>query len=181
MKKGFTLIEIILVVSAMVILITSLSGIFFGVFGSKNKNEAIDKITQNGNFILDEIKKNVINADGSGENGVDFSCSINDFGTSITYKNVKDGESTTISCLSDPNGGYRIASISGKLGVGTTMILFQKNNDLQLNNCNNFVTCSTLPSLQLSDVKFNFILNAGTEGLSSGTSKAFFIDVTLRN
>lgn len=180
MKRGFTLIEILLVVSAMAMLMASLSGILFGIFGSKSKNEAIDRIEQSGSFVLSEIKKNVINTNGDGENGVDFVCPMDVGGTSITFESIKDGEKTTIMCFEDPVDGYKIASISGK-SVGTTTVLFQKNDDLVLNNCGNFVVCTTLPSLQLSDVKFNFILNAGTFGLSSGTSKSFSVDVTLRN
>lgn len=180
MKKGFTLIEILLVVSAMSLVMVSISGILFGVFGSKSKNEAIDKIEQSGDFLLSELKKNMLNTDGSGENGVDFTCPMDVAGSSVTFTNIKDGDKTTILCFNDATSGYKIASISGK-SVGTTVVLFQKNDDLRLSNCANFVICSTLPSLQLSDIKFNFVLNAGTAGLSSGTSKAFSVDVTLRN
>jgi type II secretory pathway pseudopilin PulG len=179
MKKGFTLIETLIVVGVVLLIVVSMSGIMSGVFNSQNKNKAIDKIDQNGSWILNELKKNILNADNSGENGQRFSCPLNG-GTSILITNVKDGEETTISCFDSGADGYKIASISGK-AVGTTVYLFQKSNDLILNGCGNFVTCSTLPSLQLSNVSFNFNLQAGSESLSSGTTKAFLIDVTLRN
>lgn len=182
MKKGFTFIEILIVISLIMIIIGSISGIMSGVFSSQSKNKATDKINQNGSWILNELKKNILNANSSGYNGADsnFNCPMGG-GTSMVMTNIKDGEKTTISCLYDSGtNSYKIASISGK-SVGTTVYLFQKSNDLVLDSCNNFVTCSTLPSLQLSEVKFNFNLGAGVFGLSSGTTKSFSIDVTLRN
>jgi len=180
-KNAFTLVEILVVVGTMILIITSVSGIMFGVFSSKSKNQAITKMTQNGSWILDELKKNILNASSETENGVRFDCPMQSVGTSVAITNVKDGERTTISCLHDTvTDSYRIASISAN-SVGTTVYLFQKNNDLYLNNCNDFVTCSTLPSLQLSDVKFNFDLGAGAFGLSNGITKSFSIDVVLRN
>lgn len=181
MKRGFTLIEILVVTSLIMVIIGSISGIMSGVFSSQSKNKATDKINQNGSWILNELKKNILNAESKGVNGGDyFSCPMGG-GASMVMTNVKDGEKTTISCLDFGTEGFKIASISGKKDVGTTIYLFQKNNDLYLENCNNFVTCTTLPSLQLSKVSFNFNLGAGVFDLSSGTTKSFSLDVTLRN
>jgi len=180
-QTGFTLIEILVVTSLIMVIIGSISGIMSGVFSSQSKNKAVDKINQNGSWILNELKKNILNASSATQNGIMFDCPVNIYGNSITITNVKDGEKTTISCFdSDQTSSidYKIASISA---VGTTTYLFQKNNDLFLNSCDDFVTCSTLPSLQLSTVTFNFNLGAGVFGLSSGTTKSFSIDVTLRN
>lgn len=182
MKKGFTLIEILIVTSLIMVIIGSISGIMSGVFSSQSKNKATDKINQNGSWILNELKKNILNANSSGDNGADssFNCPMAG-GTSMVMTNVKDGEKTTISCLGNEEDGYKIASISGKKDVGTTVYLFQGSNDLYLSDCSSFVSCTTLPSWQLSTVRFNFDLRAGVFGLSSGTTKSFSIDVTLRN
>jgi hypothetical protein len=179
MKKGFTLIEILIVVGVVMLIMVSISGIMSGIFNSQNKNKAIDKIDQNGSWILDELKKNILNANSGGENGGEnFSCPLS-IGTSILIRSVKDGNRTVISCVGNQTDGFKIASASIERNV--TVDLFQDNQDLRLIDCNNFVTCSTLPSLQLSNVKFNFKLQAGVAGLSSGTTKTFSIDVTLRN
>lgn len=177
-KNAFTLIEIIIVVSVIMVIMVSMGGIMSGVFTSQNKNKASDKITQNGAW----IKKNILNADSSNsENGGKFTCPMSpSYGSSIVITNIKDGEKTTISCFNTTDEGYKIASVSGK-AVGTTVFLFQKNNDFVLTDCSNFVTCSTLPSLQLSSVKFNFSLGAGMAGFTSQTNKDFSIDLTLRN
>ncbi|MDD4784936.1 MAG: type II secretion system protein [Candidatus Shapirobacteria bacterium] len=181
MKKGFTLIEVLIVVSVTVLIIASISGIMSGVFISQSKNKAGDKITQNGVWILNELKKNVLNIDNNNsKNGGKFTCPVNTDGSSIVITSIKDGERTTIKCL-DTIDGYKIASISGKTGVGTTIYLFQGMKDIMLRDCNTFVSCSTLPSSELSNVKFNFTLEAGMETLSIGLTKNFSIDVTLRN
>lgn len=174
-NKAFTLIEILIVVSVVMLIMVSISGIMGGVFNSQSKNKAIDKITQNGNWILNELKKNVLNANGGDVNGgMYFDCQNN----SIKITSVKDGETSLISC-SGNNNDYKIASYSAKRNE--TVYLFQKNDDLLLDGCTNFVSCSTLPSLQLNSVSFNLTLRSGVDGLSSGTSKAFVLDVTLRN
>ena len=179
-RNGFTLVEILVIVGAMLLIITSISGIMFGVFSSKSKNQAISKITQNGNWILDELTKNVLNASSETENGVRFTCPLDEGGgDSITITNIKDGEKTTISCL-NTSEGFKIASISAK-AVGTTVYLFQNNNNLVLSSCDNFVVCSTLPSLQLSKVKFNFNLESPVFGLTTKITKPFSLDISLRN
>lgn len=181
-KNGFTLIEILVVISIVVIIMGSITGIMSGVFTSQNKNNALSKITQSGEWISNELKKNFLNAINNGENSPsgNFYCSMGNPSSSIMIKNIKDvdKQKTTISCLGNAIDGYKIASISGK-SVGTTVFLFQGNNDLKMSGCS--VVCSTLPSLELSNVKFNFTLSAGSEGLSSGTTKAFVVNVTLRN
>jgi len=177
-RNAFTLVEILVVVGSMMLIITAVSGIMFGVFSSKSKNAAISKMTQNGNWVLDELKKNILNASSETENGIRFDCPVGAIGSSMAITNVKDGDKTVISCFYDSDtDSYKIASVSAK----STVYLFQKNNDLVLKNCTNFVTCSTLPSLQLSEVQFNFDLGSAVLGLSGGTTKSFSIDVTLRN
>ena len=125
-KKGFTLIEILIVTSVILIVMASISGSMSGVFNSQGKSRAIDKINQNGSWILSELKKNMLNADSGTENGAGFSCPVNgDYSDSITITSIKDGDKTTISCFDAGDGNYKIASVSGK-SVGTTVYLFQK-------------------------------------------------------
>ncbi|MDD2483194.1 MAG: prepilin-type N-terminal cleavage/methylation domain-containing protein [Candidatus Shapirobacteria bacterium] len=167
MKKGFTLIEILIVVGVVMVIMVSISGIMSGVFTSQNKNKSSDAVTQNGSWILNELKKNVLNADSNGQN---FVCN----GNSILITSIKDKETTLISCVENNN----IASFSAKRNSTINLI---NNNELRLTGCGNFVNCTTLPNGQLSKVTFNFSLGAGVAGLTSETNKNFSIDVTLRN
>lgn len=172
--KGFTLIEILVVIGSLMLIISSIGGVIFGIFRSSNKNESISKINQNGNWIIDELKKNILNASSSV-----FICPADsDGGNSITVTSVKDGETTEIACLND-SSGYTIASISAKRNE--TIYLFQNNKDLLMDNCNNFVSCSFFDTSQLSKVSFNFKLTAGSDGLLSKKTKSFLLDVNLRN
>ena len=76
-----------------------------------------------------------------------------------------------------------VLGLSGKKAVLLGMDLRKPKifGDFKINNCSSFVSCSTLPSLQLSGVKFNFTLEAGSAVLSKGVTKVFNLDVTLRN
>lgn len=163
-KFGFTLIEILVVVGVTMLIMASIAGIMSVVFNSQNKNKSDDKISQNGQWVLNELKKNVLNAANDGSEN-QFICPVG-VGASITITSVKDGDKTTISCE-----GNKIASISA---TGRTIYLLN-NQDLKIGDCNTFVSCSTLPSLQLSGVSFNFSLE------NIGSSKNFLMDVTLRN
>ena len=178
MKKGFTLVELLVIVGVMMIIMVSIGGIVSGVFSSQRKNKVLEKISISGGWVLNELKKNILNSDGT-----NFVCpAFGSYGSSITMTNVKDGEKTTITCFNDANGDYKIASISGK-SVGTTIYLFEKNNDLVLRNCENFVSCESMPdtSSKLSKVKFNFTLGASDQDNLIGQTKVFSTDLTVRN
>ena len=173
-KNAFTLIEILVVVGAIVLIIGSVTGVMFGIFSAISKNEAIGNINNSGNWIVEEIKKNTMNAKSD-----DFTCSLG-VGRSIEIINIKDGEKSIIACLLGIEGDYKIASLSAyPLDIGTTTYLFQKNKELSLVSCS--VGCSTLPSSQLSTVNYSFILRSEIFGSSAGITKPFSVDVTIRN
>lgn len=172
-KNAFTLIEILVVVGAIVLIIGSVTGVMFGIFSAISKNEAIGNINNSGNWIVEEIKKNTMNAKSD-----DFTCSLG-VGSSIEILNVKDGEKSIIACL-ESEDGYKIASISASPTEKITY-LFQKNNELSLSSCLSFVSCSTLPSSLLSTVSYSFILRSEIFGSSAGITKPFSVDVTIRN
>jgi hypothetical protein len=172
-KNAFTLIEILVVVGAIVLIIGSVTGVMFGIFSAISKNEAIGNINNSGNWIVEEIKKNTMNAKSD-----DFTCSLG-VGSSIEILNVKDGEKSIIACIG-PEGDYKIASLSAyPLDIGTTTYLFQENKELSLVSCS--VGCSILPSSQLSTVNYSFILRSEIFGSSAGITKPFSVDVTIRN
>jgi hypothetical protein len=86
----------------------------------------------------------------------------------LSLINNNDGETTTISC-----GGEQIASTSG------TKVVYLDSGDVTVTDCSNFVTCSTLPSLEISNIKFKFGIGASTSGV--GITQNFEMDVTVRN
>lgn len=169
MKKGFTLIEIIVIVGALSLIMISLTSILSGVFNSQSKNKSNDIINQQGNWVMEEIKKNLLNASGVG-----FICPTG-VGQSVSFQNIKDGNRTVLECLGS-NGNYRIASSSA---IGTT--LFTNNGSLKLTNCDEFISCETLPSLKVSGVTVKFNLNTGDVLSPTYVTKDFELKVTLRN
>lgn len=168
-KSGFTLVEIIVIVGALSLIMISLTSILSGVFNSQSKNKSNDNINQQGNWITEEIKKNLMNASGTG-----FSCPVG-IGQSISFLNVKNGNRTVLGCLGS-SGNYSIASSSANSAT-----LFTKNNSLQITDCSEFVSCETLPSLEVSNVKIKFGMTSGEVGSPTYVNKDFELNVTLRN
>jgi len=154
-ENGFTLIETIVVVASMALIVTAISGITLAIFKSQNRNSATQKVVSEGNFILDELKNNVLNSGGQ------INCDLNN--TSVGVTNMNDGGSSVISC-----GSGNIASNSANLNDSDVSII-----------CGNFVTCSTLPSTEVTGVHFNFGVGATVAGV--GVSQNFSIDVAVRN
>ena len=173
-QKGFTLIEILVVVAVVGFIVLSISRLMSGVFSSQNKNKAIDKVDQSGSWVLNELKKNILNANSDGGN---FICPPNGVGTSISIISNKDLQQTILSC-SNIAGVFKISSYSATRNE--TIVLFEKNNDLELVSCSDFIRCE-VPYSKLSSVKFTFTLKAGVSTLSSGTTRPFLMDVVLRD
>lgn len=169
MKKGFTLIEIVVIVGVLSLIMISLTSILSGVFNSQSKNKSNDNINQQGNWVIEEIKKNLMNASGTG-----FTCPIG-IGKSVSFLNVKNGSRTVLGCLGS-SGNYRIASVSANSAT-----LFTKNNSLQITDCNEFISCDTLSSLEVSNVTIKFNLNTGDVSSPVYVTKDFELNVTLRN
>jgi len=170
MKKGFTLIEIIVIVGALSLIMISLTSILSGVFNSQSKNKSNDIISQQGNWVIEEIKKNLLNASGIG-----FICPTG-IGQSVSFQNIKDGNRTVLGCLGS-SGNYSIASSSAAKNVE----LFKNNGGLKLTNCDEFISCETLPSLKVSGVTVKFNLNTGDVSSPTYVTKDFELKVTLRN
>lgn len=168
-KSGFTLVEIIVIIGTLSLIMISLTGILSGVFNSQKKNQSNDTINQQGNWIIDEIKKNLMNASSVG-----FSCPVG-IGQSIGFQNVKNGNVTVLGCLGT-SGDYRIASSSANSAT-----LFTNNGSLKLTDCTGFVSCEILPSSEVSDVKIKFKLEYGESLSPIYVSKDFELNVTLRN
>ena len=62
-KKGFTLVELLVVVAVAGVIMTILAQIFFSSLRGNNKAQVIAMIKQNGQSVLDNLDKNIRNAD----------------------------------------------------------------------------------------------------------------------
>lgn len=161
-RQGFTLIEIIVVLGVLGIIIVSIFTVLNGAFKTNNRVKWSERVEQNGTFILGELKKNILNA------GNIISCGI---GSSVSFDNAVDGNTTTIVCENE-----KISSISA-----TTVDL--TDSKVKILDCNTFVSCDTLPSLEVTNVNFSFNLSAGVSGSGAEdyATRKFQSKITVRN
>ena len=162
-KTGFTLVEIIIVVASIGLIMTAITGITLSIFKSQNRTQSTNKVVNNGNFILNELKRDILNSSSS-----QITCIDN---YSVGMINLNDGVGTTINCNTINNN---IASTSGSLVRNLISA-----NDTSIICPSNFVSCTTLPSLDVTSVSFNFGVGATTAGV--GVTQYFSINVAVRN
>jgi len=161
-KKGFTLIEIIVVTGAVGLIMVALIGIVLSTFKSQNRTKAKNLVSQNGAWILSELKRDILTSSSQ-----KIRCGADNL--SIGFTNLSNGEPTTFVC-----GSGKIASNSAHPATLNDI------NKVIVSCGSVFVSCSTLPSSdEVSAVNFNFILTSNFLGI--GASQSFDLKVTVRN
>ena len=158
--KGFTLVEIMVVVTILALIMVSIIGVAMSIFRVQNQTKSNSKVVTGGDAILNELKKNILNSSRS-----TIKCSEDK--SWITFANNFDGQTTEISC-----SGGKIASTSAQT-------VYLNSGDISIINCGSFVTCYTQPSLEVSGVGFKFGIGTSVSGI--GTSQNFEMTVTVRN
>lgn len=170
MRKGFTLIELLIVVGVTALIMSSIVGIMVQSFKAKTKLAWNEEIESNGTWILNEIRESLLEAAGDS-----ISCSSTG-DTEFSMVNIRgNGETTLFEC--SESGDSYIASNSANLLKDT----------LRVSNCNNFVSCDTLP-LGGSDyrvTKVNLSFDLSPEALSTESPdyirRTFQTSVVIRN
>jgi type II secretory pathway pseudopilin PulG len=157
-EKGFTLIELIVIIGMSAMVMVTVGGILTSSYRAKNTSDRTDLIQQQSTFLTEQIKKNILEAIPD-----QIVCPVGT-GTSISFT-TKKGGMTRISC-DDTTG--QVASFSA-MGVGYSLL----SNNVVARNCDEFVTCELLPSLEVSSV--NFKMNLGTSILGSETNTIEFM------
>ena len=150
------------VVASVGLIMTAVVGVILGSFRAENKGKSDSKVTENGSWIINEIRRNVFNSYSD-----ETECS-EDF-LSVQIKSLIDGQITTLSC---DQIGNEIASSSA------TRDSVLNNDEVEIVDCSNFVTCEGTDG-EVSSLLFNFVLGAMTNGV--GSSQVFSTRVTLRN
>jgi len=115
-KKGYTLIELLAVISILVVLTGIIAGIIYSTLRGSTRTKKVTEISQNGVYAASLIKgiisdsRNITQVDGV---DIDDCTASPTGGTSITLKRI-DGNKTVISCeLIEDN--YTIASNGASL------------------------------------------------------------------
>ena len=168
-KRGFTLIETVIVVSVLAIIMVSVTSILFNSMLAGKKADAGDVLEQNGNMVLQAIRNLFLNSDGN-----NVSCGTIGVGsTAIIFTNKHDGSTTAFDCFEN----VKIASESAN---STNLFREQK---LVVSGCDNFVTCDTFPSSggRVSVADFSFVLTVGgTDNPAEYASRRFETKVVVR-
>lgn len=161
--KGFTLIEMVVVTAVVGMMMLAVTGILISSLQSRNLTRMADVVSANGNYALEEIKKNLLNADSE-----TVVCPVG-VGSSIGFESALDGMTTTLTCTENA----RVASNSANLTGG----------EVKLSDCGSFVNCQTgmLGSVAIVAVKFSLSAGDVAGGVKDFVEKTFEMTVTLRN
>lgn len=178
MEKGFTLLEILVTVSVLMIVGILLTQVFVTTIRTSTKSEIAKEVKQNGDFALDSMTRMIQNAQDVTTDCVD----TGSVGSTITIKNI-DGGVTTFECKSYGNSTasavFRIASTSA-----TSRYLTGPNVTLTGADCTNALnfTCTLLPSSKKSvGISFSLAQKGTPRNLYDQASEKFTTTVTLRN
>lgn len=123
-RKAFTLLEIVVMVGILGLIMTMVSGSLGMSFKLKNVTENNEKLTSKANFILGELRKNILEARPE-----TIVCSSSR--TQLGYTTL-GGETVLLSC---DIGNTRIASQSGEVTFNLS------DQEVAPRTCNSFVTC----------------------------------------
>lgn len=173
-KSGFTLIEIVVTVSTIGVIMMVVVGTILQTMKAQNRNRGMSELSDQGNWILSELRKNAFNSGN-------LSCSSDNLSIGVT--NLFNGASSRLSCDIASNS---IASTSGKT------IRKLNSAGIKVINCDNFVKCSTYEEIAPPDedgvttgdtrvLSVAFSFGIGTSVAGVGVSQTFTTTVTLRN
>jgi prepilin-type N-terminal cleavage/methylation domain-containing protein len=164
MKIGFTLIEMVVVVSVLAVIMVTISSLLINSFKARNKINVSDVLEQNGSYVLSEVRNDFLNSDGKNADCGD--------GTQLTLISRLDGNQTVIQC----NEGADIASMSATMTV-------KLNHGVSVSNCVQFVSCDTDADGNVTAINVGFTLSAGTAeaGVENSGSRSFQTKVAARN
>lgn len=168
---GYTLVELLAVVTILVILAGIISGIIFSTLRGSNKTRITTEISQNGNYVLG-VLSNIISSSTSVTkiSGQEISdCTASPFGSSITLRNG-DGTETTISCS------------AGNIQSGSTPLINTGEVRVKDNSCK--FTCSQKSSdpysIPLIDIEFT-LEDQNAILFENKASSLFKTSVSIRN
>lgn len=167
MKKnnGYTLIEMMVVVGVLAVIMVVVTSTLLSAFKAKSRTDTVQKLQQNGNYVLEEIRNNFLKSDGKNVN-----CAAN----SVSFINRMDGQQIQLIC----NEGASIASVSASTGVTKNLTV-----GVSATGCGGFFSCETSPTGEVTAANISFSLSAGVpeSGPENYISKSFATKVTVRN
>lgn len=184
LKKGFTLMELLVVVIILTLMSVVVAQVFFTTMRSNNKTETLREVKQNGDQVMETITRFVQNAKFI---QMPSSCPerplVGQTIDSVTLTNV-DGGQTVFAC--EVNGGIaRIASKSAQTSYLTNTNVSLMDPVGKTNACTNHALAFTCTSVggSPSYITIGFVLRQKNSSASvvDTASESFKTTVTLRN
>jgi prepilin-type N-terminal cleavage/methylation domain-containing protein len=165
---GFTLVEILVVLSVFAVIVTVGGNLFFSVLRGATKTKASELVKQNGNYALTSMERNIHNAK-----------QITDYDdTGGTYLEIKnpDGKETEYFCGNvDADSDLEIASNSASL---------INSSEVRVTSCNNVFTVDEGEegvSPDVVTISFTLAQTKTTPRPEEQSTINFKTTVTLRN
>lgn len=168
---GYTIIELLTVVSILVIISGIISGILYSTLRGSSKTRITTEVTQNGSYAVSVISNIIIDSTSVTQiGGIDISdCTASPSGTSISLRRL-DGATTTLSCANNT-----ISSDSASL-INT--------NNVQIEDNSCFFYCKQVSndpySIPIVGVTFK-VRDKATGLFESQSSATFDTSISIRN
>jgi prepilin-type N-terminal cleavage/methylation domain-containing protein len=144
-NRGFTLIEILVVIGITITLMLVVGGVMTTSFKAKNDTDSLVIITTESQVVISKLKQNIFDAEIN-----TITCPVG-VGDSISFT-TKNGGMTSLLCDSSDINDLKIASKSAQNGE------FKLNSDkVKITNCENFVSC-TMDGQLVTSVDFKLTI-----------------------
>ncbi|HVZ66890.1 MAG TPA: prepilin-type N-terminal cleavage/methylation domain-containing protein [Patescibacteria group bacterium] len=170
-NKGYTVVELLAVVSILVIISGIISSILYSTLRGSNKVKVTTEVTQNGTYAMSIITKTINDSRNVTQvDGVDIDdCTASPSGKSITFQRL-DGSTTTFSCS------------AGDIASNSASII--NTNTVQVDDASCIFTCyqkaDDLYALPVIGVNFKIEDKNATAEESQGSAN-FENSIALRN
>lgn len=170
-REGYTIIELLAVISILVILAGIISGILYSTLRGSSKTRITSEVTQNGDYAI-SVLTNMISSSTSVTKigGVEIQdCTANPSGTSISLKNI-DGDEYSIFCT-----GNNISSGSSSL-INTNQV------QVRVNSCQFYCSQKAADPYSIPIIGIELIIEDRNAGLFENKASSLFkTSVSMRN
>lgn len=178
-RSGFTLIEMMVVVTVLAIIAGIGSSMLFSILRGSTKTQTMLMVKQQGEFATLVMERMIRNA-----RSIEHTSSGPTSYTSNSLKIINpDGFSTTFSCANidnSPDGKFEIASTSASLVSAVDRLTSA---DVAVENCNLFTITKGQAGINPDTVRINFKLSPSIQGNrpEEQSTVTFDTTVSLRN
>lgn len=170
-QHGYTIIELLAVMSILVILLGIISGILYSTLRGSNKTRITTEVIQNGTYAIGVISNILVSSRGVTKvGGIEINdCTSVHAGPSITVKSI-DGDEVTFNC-----SGTNISSNNASL-INTNQV------QIQAGSCSFSCQQKSTDSYSIPIVQVEFIIEDRNAVLFENKSSSLFkTSVSLRN